>query len=218
LGDEVAVSYPRIYADADILLPIEAIRELARRLEHGDVLVVAPTANVDLSGCSWAVRACYEIRSLLPSAREGIGGSGVYALSKAGRQRFQEFPNLTADDGFVRIQFRPEERETISSVISIVFAPRTIKDLIVTKTRSQYGSFELARLFPDLWLNKGESNDSTLFQLFRYPTLWHKLIVYCFVTLTAKGRAKNRLRAGNFMWQRDESSRASATSQLSTRD
>ena len=161
LGDEAAVGFPRVYVDADVLITIDVIRAMADRLSQADVLAVSPTAKVDLSGCSWAVRAVYEIRALLPSSREGIGGSGVYALSKAGRERFRDFPNVTADDGFVRIQFTPAERETLSSVQSIVFPPRRLSDLVVTKTRAHYGSLELAQEFPALWKNRGVANDQS---------------------------------------------------------
>ena len=208
LGDKAATSFPRVYADADVHITIDVIRSLASRLKRGDVLAVAPVASIDLTGSPWRVRAYYEIRSLLPSGREGIGGSGVYALSEAGRSRFPEFPKLTADDGYVRIQFKPEERETLVSVSSTVFAPRTVRDLIATKTRSQYGSLELASRFPDLWKNKGDNNDAALLELFRHPRLWHKLSVYCFVTIMAKRRARARMRAGNTAWARDESSRS----------
>jgi glycosyltransferase involved in cell wall biosynthesis len=210
LGDQAAVGFPRVYADADVILTPEVIRALARRLEKGDVFAVAPTANIDLSGCSWAVRACYDIRSYLPSAQQGIGGSGVYALSAAGRARFLEFPAITADDGFVRIQFKEEERATLSSVSSTVFPPRRIKQLIATKTRSHYGSYELAARFPEGWKHRGESNLKTLVRLFVYPQLWAKLAVYCFVTVIAKRRAQQRMRVGAAAWERDKTSRATA--------
>jgi glycosyltransferase involved in cell wall biosynthesis len=210
LGDEAARGFPRIYADADVVITIETIRALACRLERGDVLAVAPTPDFDLSRCSWPVRACYQIRSLLPSAQEGIGGSGVYALSEIGRARFREFPALTADDGYVRIQFRSDERETVTFATSTVFPPRTIRDLLATKTRAHYGSAELAAMFPGLWKNRGESNHKSLIRLFRDPSLWASLAVYCLVTAIAKRRAQRRLRAGAANWERDNTSRAIA--------
>jgi glycosyltransferase involved in cell wall biosynthesis len=210
LGDEAAQTFPRIYADADVVITVDSIRELARRLERGNVQAVAPTPSFDLDRCSWPVRACYQIRSLLPSAQEGIGGSGVYALSEAGRSRFREFPMLTADDGFVRIHFQAHERETLGSAVSKVFPPRTTKDLIATKTRAHYGSFELAGLFPRLWQNRGESNNKSLMRLFRNPRLWPQLTAYCLITAIAKRRAQNRLRSGPGNWERDNTSRATA--------
>lgn len=215
LGDDAAQGFPRIYADADVILPIETIRGLAAVLQEGKTLGVAPTPNFELADCSWAVRACYQIRSLLPSAREGIGGSGVYALSEAGRARFAEFPNVTADDGFVRTQFRGQERQTIPSLHSTVFPPRTMRDLIATKTRAHYGSYELASLFPELWQNRGESNNHALLRLFANPLLWPQLFVYCFVTIIAKRKARKRLQSGGLKWERDDTSRVSLKSSAS---
>ena len=210
IGDAAASAFPRVYVDADIVLTADAIRQLIHRLERGDVFAVAPTPSVNLTGCSWPVRAFYEIRSLLPSANEGIGGSGVYALSEAGRRRFGNFPALIADDGYVRIQFRLEERETLGSVRSTVFPPKTLRALIATKTRAHQGSFELKDLFPKLWQNRGQSNNRALIRLFRDPRLWLKLVAYCFVTVLARREARKRFRGGTVDWERDDTSRATA--------
>ena len=94
---------------------------------------MAPTADINLEGCSWLVRKYYGIRSRLPSSREGIGGSGVYALSEEGRKRFGQFPDVIADDTYVRLQFRVEERETLPGVMSTVFPPRTVLQLIAIR-------------------------------------------------------------------------------------
>src|ERR1700733_469416 len=167
LGDQAARAFPRIYMDADVIVTLSTIRVLAERLGKGDVIAVAPRPYFDLTGCSWPVRAFYDIRSRLPSFGEGIGGSGVYALSEVARRRFDAFPKLIADDTYVRVQFKPEERETIVSVRSIVFAPRTINNLIAIEARADFGTFELARLYPDLWANKGDSNHKVLVNLFK---------------------------------------------------
>src|ERR1700677_4126612 len=55
LGDQAACGFPRVYSDADVVITIDAIRILARRLERGDVFVVAPPPSFDLAGCSWPV-------------------------------------------------------------------------------------------------------------------------------------------------------------------
>ncbi len=208
LGDESARSFPRVYIDADVVITIEAIRYLVNRLEKGDVLAVAPTPTFDFTGCSFPVRACFDIRSRLPSARQGIGGSGVYALSERGRARFDKFPMVTADDGYVRIQFCTKERETLPSVHSVVFPARTVRCLISQKARAHYGSMELMAMFPRLWLpNRGEANYKSVVKLFKDPRLWLKLAIYCFVTVMAKRRAKVLFLNNNPTWQRDNTSR-----------
>jgi glycosyltransferase involved in cell wall biosynthesis len=207
LGDQTASTFPRIYADADVIISLDTIRALATCLGRGYVSAVAPRPRVNLSGCSWYVRAYYDIRSRLPSAREGIGGSGVYALSDAGRSRFGEFPSVTADDGYVRIQFKPEERETLIDANSDVFAPHTIKDLIRIRTRAYYGTMELARRYPDLWKNSGARNHKTVAGLFRSPSLWPKLLIYCYVNIMARFKAMARLGTASFRWEQDNTSR-----------
>lgn len=210
LGDQVARAFPRIYIDADVVVTLSTIRTLADRLKRGGVLAVAPRPYFDLTGCSWPVRAFYDIRCRLPSFGEGIGGSGVYALSEIARRRFNEFPNLVADDTYVRVQFKPEERETLTSVKSIVFAPHTINDLIAIEARADFGTFELARRYPELWSNKGGNNHKTLMSLFKHPSLWPRLFIYGYVRAIARRSAKIRLRNNTFIWERDQTSRNAA--------
>jgi glycosyltransferase involved in cell wall biosynthesis len=210
LGDQAARFFPRIYADADVMLARPVIAALAERLAHGDVLAAAPTPRIELDGCSWAVRAFYAVRAHLPSTQEGIGGSGVYALSEQGRRRFGEFPDLIADDVYVRVQFGPRERETLRDAHSIVFPPRRIRDLIAVTVRAHYGNFELARVHPDLWKNRGERNERALLRLLRYPDLWPALFIYVAVTLIARRTARKRMSGGRSAWERDITSRAAA--------
>ena len=207
LGDQASSTFPRIYVDADVVITHDAVRALAARLERGDVLAAAPTPDINLTGCSRPVRAYFDVRARLPSAREGIGGSGVYALSAAGRDRFPQFPDIVADDTYVRLQFKPEERETLSTVRSVVYAPRTIRQLIVVRTRAYIGTFELARRFPDLCRNRGEANNRVLMILFRHPHLWLGLLTYCYVNILARINAVVLSRNGTFFWYRDDSSR-----------
>jgi glycosyltransferase involved in cell wall biosynthesis len=207
IGDQISSGFPRIYVDADIVITLDAIRALAKRLERGDLLAVAPTADIDLTGCSRPVRLYFGIRSRLPSSRQGLGGSGVYALSETGRTRFAQFPDVIADDTYVRLQFKPEERETLGSVSSTVFPPRTIRQLIAVRTRAYAGSFELARRFPNLCMNKGESNNRTLIGLFKSYRLWPGLLIYCHVNILARCRAIVRSRIKASVWQRDDTSR-----------
>ncbi|WP_347263713.1 glycosyltransferase family 2 protein [Nitrobacter sp.] len=214
LGDQISSGFPRIYVDADILISIDAIRALAKRLAQGDVLAVAPTADINLTGCSWMIRKYYDIRSRLPSSREGIGGSGVYALSEAGRRRFGKFPDVTADDTYVRLQFGMNERETLPDVTSTVFPPRTWLQLIAIRTRAYRGTFDLARRFPDLQKNMGEANDSRLLALLSKPRLWLGLVIYCLVNIIARYRATRGLRSGAHLWHRDETSRTALSTDL----
>jgi glycosyltransferase involved in cell wall biosynthesis len=208
LGDSVASRFPRFYVDADVVTTLDTIRRLAAALELG-TLAAAPRACIEAGHSSWAVRAFYRINDRLPSSREGIGGSGVYGLSESGRRRFDSFPNLIADDGFVRLQFETGERTTLQDCYSTVFAPRTVRELIRIKTRSHFGTAQLRQMFPDRWSNRGESNKRALLKLFANPLLWPSLLIYTCVKLAARSAAKRKLAAHDLSWERDDSSRRS---------
>jgi glycosyltransferase involved in cell wall biosynthesis len=221
LGDEAARSFPRFYIDADVVLPLAALRQLAAVLSDRETLAVAPRFRMDSGAASWFVRAFYAVNDLMPSSREGIGGSGVYGLSEQGRARFDRFPELTADDGFVRLQFSPSQRVTVEDCFSSVTAPRTLWELIRIKTRSHYGNMELQAKFPQLWTNnRGQSNGGALKRLAMRPAWWGKLAVYVFVKTVARWRAWRRFGRGHAVaWERDESARtlaAGAPAQLAS--
>lgn len=47
-------------------------------------------------------------------------GTGVFALSRTGRERFNLFPDIIADDGFIRAMFKKEERVSVANCYSMV--------------------------------------------------------------------------------------------------
>lgn len=206
LGDAIARSFPRIYVDADVVIGLDAALALAARLAQGDVQAVAPTPVLDAADCSAIVQAYYAVRMRLPSARQGIGGSGVYALSAAGRSRFAAFPDITADDAYVRLHFAPHERTTLTSVQSVVHAPRTLRSLVQIRTRVYRGIAELANRYPELTANADASNDRALIGLLGKPGLWPAIAVYLAVNVVARFRAAAQ-RDQTVAWSRDLTSR-----------
>jgi glycosyltransferase involved in cell wall biosynthesis len=210
IGDSIARFFPRVYIDADVVIKIDAVRELVQHLAKGNILAVAPVPILDLTGCSACVRAYYAVRSRLPSARQGLGGSGVYALSRTGRARFGEFPKITADDAYVRLQFSPQERETISSATSTVYAPRTLHHLRAIRARIYYGTQELSRSFPEIQVNTDTSNIRTLLDLTKRPGMWFGLAIYFYVNIIARYLAHAARSRASFKWGHDQSSRRQA--------
>jgi len=127
LGHRTARGYPRFFVDADIVLPLAAIRKVAAVLERGDVLAAAPRIEVDLSRCTRPVRAYYAVWQRTPYVTSVLLVSGVYAISPAGGHRLDEFPDLVADDAFVRQLFRPEERALVDGCRFRMTPPRTLQ-------------------------------------------------------------------------------------------
>lgn len=208
LGDDAAQGFPRVYMDADVIVSLASVRALAAYLSGSGRLAASPWVRYDLSGCSRAVYWFYEIDERLLAASPGIGGAGVYALSEAGRSRFQRFPEIIGDDAFVRRLFSRSEQGFVADAISAVRAPDRIGGLIKIKTRSHLGNYQLRRLRPDLWADEDWKHHAMLARLFLNPALFPKLFVYAYVKLAAKLRARWQLLTHPALaWERDETSR-----------
>jgi glycosyltransferase involved in cell wall biosynthesis len=211
LGDRTARAFPRFYVDADVTLPIESLREVARVLREGPALAAAPLLSVDLSQRSWAVRGFYDVWLRLPYCRSGMIGSGVYAVSEEGRRRFGPFPPITADDAFARFHFAPAERHTVEQCRFWITAPSSVGAIIKIKTRSHFGNVELRRLYPNLHYGEDAAHSSALPKLMLDPRRWPGLAVYAYVKLATRLRVMWRYRgARRPRWERDEGSRQPA--------
>lgn len=213
LGDQAATVFPRLYLDADIQIAPADVDKLIRVLENaGDApcLVVPRLQPVYGERSAWGVKAFYTIWQRTPAGRRGLIGTGIYGLNEAGRCRFGEFPELIADDGYVRRVFDQTERIVIKEVGSRVAVPQTLSALIKIKTRSRLGNYELSRREPALrnevtWMDWIR----TIGDLCVRPRLWPSVPMYIMVNLVTRVRAKRQLRQiGNYRWERDATSRA----------
>lgn len=206
LGDNIASSFPRIYLDADVAISLESIFVLSEALEN-ECLAASLETKMDLSKSSWFVRAFYDIWLNLPYCKEGMIGSGMYALSESGRKRFDKFPDIIADDGYVRCLFHKNERMLIKGYNSVVTAPNNIFDLIKIKTRSRLGRYQLKELFPHLLGNEKKEYMVGFGCLIYNIKIWPKIIVYLIINFIARIRARYQYWTNQIIWERDESSR-----------
>jgi glycosyltransferase involved in cell wall biosynthesis len=201
-GDRAAHGFPRVYLDADIVLPPGAVPALAAALDSGPALAVVPRREFDLSGRPLAVRAFYAINSRLPAYRNALFGRGVIALSAAGRSRFETFPGLIADDLFLDSLFTDAEKRQVDTVVSRIATPRRTRDLVRRLTRVRAGNAAMRAAGPSVrpavrssWLR-----DVVL------PRPWLVPAGACYAALTLTAALLAR-RAPATSWGRDESSR-----------
>jgi hypothetical protein len=150
-----------------------------------------------------AIRRFYRLWQQMPYLAEGMVGTGVYALSAEGRQRFDEFPPITADDQFVMQLFAPPERCAVATATFVVHPPRTVAGLVRMRTRAYRGNAELAASGLARTPATGGAWRGAL-QLGRDPARWADMAVFLGVNLVAKWNVR-RYRGG---WERDESGRA----------
>ncbi|WP_018294789.1 glycosyltransferase [Mariprofundus ferrooxydans] len=208
IGDEAASHFPRFYLDADIRLSLMDIEKVVNAMELTHALAAAPRMQMDLSGSSWAVRSYYEIWCNLPYCREGMIGAGVYALSEEGRQSFKCFPNIIADDRYIRALFTGDQRIGVKDAVSVISAPTRLSGLIKIKTRSRLGGYEFESRFPELLGNETKEYGQAAGELLGEIRLWPKALLYLAVNLLTRVRARRQgIVKGFSHWERDDSSR-----------
>jgi hypothetical protein len=215
----VAIGFPRIYLDADIVLQPGSLRQLAAALSGSAAdqaadpagpspqarpLAVMPRRELDLTGRPLLVRAYFAINNRLPVFETGLFGRGVIALSEAGRSRFDRFPDVVADDLFLDSLFTEAEKHQVSTVVSRVATPRRTSDLIQRLTRVRAGNAALRA--------SGEVRSAARSSWLRdvvLPKPWLAPAAVCYVaiTLIAAARARRIRDRGTTVWARDESTR-----------
>jgi hypothetical protein len=142
-GDAAALAFPRIYLDADVVLPGAAARFLLERLRTG-AIAGRPPICYDSVGASAPVRSYYRARSRVPAVLGSLWGAGVYGLSADGRRRFGEFPDVVGDDLWVDRLFDRGEVEIVDCAPVVVTVPRRAGDLIRLLRRTYRGKAERA--------------------------------------------------------------------------
>lgn len=203
---DAAVSHtdlPRIYLDADVLIDPASIRAVAQALTDG-APSAAPRPVLDVSRSSWPARAYFAVWRHLGYVNQAILGSGVYGLSAAGRSRFERFPDLIADDGFVYSQFSPAERVNPAGATFRIEAPRSLAATYRRRIRIVQGNKQLARTAGRRMQVPGPYWKDVLR---RRPWLAPAAVIFLGVNLAADRAAERRLRAGRTGWNRDDSIR-----------
>ncbi len=206
-GDATVSAFPRIFLDADIEVSTQTLRRLVDALPDALPRVGAPTAVFDADGAAWSVRAFYRVFRQLPYAADAMTGTGVYGLSRAGRERFDRFPELTADDLFVQRLFEPDERVVVDGSFTVQ-VPRSLSSLVRVRTRVAAGNRELAvHSTSGAAAPTTTSTAAALVQLARSsPRTGPLVLVYAGVTAAARVRAR-RTGGRPTGWLRDQTTR-----------
>ena len=153
-GEAKAGGFPRLYLDADVSLSGADAMRIIAVLSKPEVLAAQPEVEYVLEDASLGVRAFYRVWLGLHGRQAGDLGTGIYCLSESGRSRFEAFPEIIADDGYVRAHFTPEELTPVEGVRTRVWAPQSTAGLVAARSRVRRGISELQSEFPELWSAK----------------------------------------------------------------
>ena len=199
-GDAVASSWPRLYLDADVQISPGTVGDVLTALASGQLLAARPAVRFDLQDAHPLIHSYYRTRLQLPMARSGLWGGGVYGLSQEGRQRFQQFPDLIADDLFVDRLFEPKEKAVLDVAPAVICPPRTPKDQLAVLHRVYRGNAEQRG-------GQGSASHtlSELVRTVRGPlSAGHALVYVGFALAGRRGNARPGA------WERDASTRQPA--------
>lgn len=205
-AENADLGFPRVYIDADVVISSSAVKALIEACRNTErPAVVAPRAVPKTEGCEWIVRTYYQAWQKTIFFQLHGFGSGVYALNRAAREKFDRFPNLISDDGFVRQILNYDNIHVVESAKSLVKSPRDFAGLIRIKTRSKLGSLQIKN--SETKIGDGPEFSQRFLQR---PPLMERL-VYGGVNLFALINAYRLMgKRGRSHWLRDETSRHSA--------
>ncbi len=205
-GDRHLRTFPRLYLDADVVLPGRTARRVLARLTRS-AIAARPPFRYDTSHSSALVRRYYRARARMPAVTKSIWGAGVYGLSAAGRARFTEFPDVVADDLFVDQHFKPGELEIVDDEPVVVVAPANLHDLLRIRRRVYRGAAENRAL--NVVDGASGTTSATVRDVVRLATggLPGLVDALTYALITAAARAYAAFGRGT-RWERDESSRA----------
>lgn len=154
-ADAAASHSIRIYIDADVICSPELLKELVEVLTTSDAryasgqLTLAP-AN------SWITRQFGRTWLHLPFVRSNVPGAGLFSVNGAGRARWAEFPDIIADDLYVRLHFSPAERIGVEARYFWPLA-EGLRNLVRVRRRQDAGVIELSQKYPELLKNESKT-------------------------------------------------------------
>lgn len=200
-------TFPRVYLDADMQLTARDLDRLAAALDdrvagEGTPLAAAPRREVDTTGSAFVVRQYHRALGLHPAYRHSLFGRGVVMLSERGRTRFDEFPEVLADDFFLDSLFGPDEKVVVADVVSVVGAPSSTRVLLRRLARVRRGNRELrVSASAGAAARPAEGLGWLLAAVRRDPRLLPAAVTYVLVTIYAELAA----RWGGSSWGHDQS-------------
>lgn len=153
-AEKIAAGHVLAYLDADVIVGPDMVQALVAALD-GDVPLYASGHLVVAPARSWVTRRFATTWQRLPFMTTNVQGAGLFAVNRAGRARWQGFPDIIADDGFVRLMFAPHERIKVDAVYHWPMV-EGFSRLVRVRRRQDAGVRELADKFPQIIGNESK--------------------------------------------------------------
>lgn len=151
-GDAAARGTMRAYLDADVIVSPQLIAEIAAALDTDQPRYASGSPLVSTAKSRFT-RAYARVWQRLPFVTQGVPGFGLFAVNAAGRARWGAFPDIIADDHFVRLHFAPDERVRVAAPYSWPMV-EGLGNLVRVRRRQDAGVAEIAAHYPELARNE----------------------------------------------------------------
>lgn len=154
-GEAAARGRALAFLDADVLCDPPLFAQLAAALDTPAPRYATGTLSV-ARAASPITRAYARIWTRLPFVQSGAVGAGLFAMNRAGRARWGDWPAIISDDTFARLHFTPSERIEVPARYHWPMV-EGFANLIRVRRRQDAGVVEIARLFPSLLENEAKA-------------------------------------------------------------
>ena len=154
-AEQAATGRCLVYLDADVICDPRLLDQIADALDVPQPLyatgrlVVVPSPNM-------LTRAYARIWQQLPFVKQGAVGAGFFAMNRAGRGRWGDWPRIISDDTFARLNFVPDERIEVAAPYHWPMV-EGFRNLVRVRRRQDAGVVELRNLYPHLFENDSKA-------------------------------------------------------------
>jgi glycosyltransferase involved in cell wall biosynthesis len=154
-AERAATGRSLVYLDADVVCDPGLLAQL-------DTALAVPlpryaTGRLAVSRAASAITRAYaRIWTRLPFVEQGAVGAGLFAMNRAGRARWGDWPAIISDDTFARLHFTPTERVEVAARYHWPMV-EGFANLVRVRRRQDAGVDEIRRLYPQLCDNEGKA-------------------------------------------------------------
>ncbi len=155
-----------IYVDADVDVSQPLIAQLVEVLDVKGPRYASGRPNVTVKD-SAVTRHYTRFWQTIPFIKDGVPGFGVFAMNRAGRARWGNWPDIISDDTFARLNFRPDERISVPATYDWPMI-EGFAALVRVRRRQNVGVTEIEALYPKLLINADPPRQAS--------PLWHRVL------------------------------------------
>ncbi len=150
-GERAATGAVLAYLDADVSVAAPLLGEIAQVLAGSDPAYASGRVIIPLPQSAFS-RTYARFYRQVPFFHHGVPGCGFFAMNRAGRARWGDWPAIISDDTFARLNFAPSERVAVGAGYRWPIV-EGFAALVKVRRRQDRGVAELARAYPALLAN-----------------------------------------------------------------